>query len=92
MADTRADVSVPSNTWVNIYSVTGITVGTAVVVYNKGSNACNLAIKATQPVINTIGIPLGWDSAGNHKYVSAGESGLWVYSAGNSTYLSVQEA
>lgn len=92
MADTRPDVSIPMNTWKDIYAVTGIAVGTAVQIYNKGSSPCLLVIKATQPTINTMGVPLGWSDAGNNRYISAGESGLWVYSAGNSTYLCVQEA
>lgn len=92
MADTRLDVSIPSNTWINLYSATGITVGTALEVYNKGNSGCVLVIRATAPPNNTMGIPLGIDSAGQHRYVSAGESGLWCYSAGSSTYLSVQES
>lgn len=92
MADTRLDVTVPSNTWKDLYAATGITVGTALEIYNKGSNPCLLVIRATTPPNTTMGIPMGWSDAGNHRYISAGESGCWVYSPGNSTYLSVQEA
>lgn len=91
MADTRLDISVPANTWVNIYATTTIPVGTAVDIFNKGTSTCNLVIRATQPPVNSMGIPLGYDSVGNYRHVSAGESGLWVYSAGSSTYLCVQE-
>lgn len=92
MSDTRLDVSIPANTWINLYTATGITVGTALEIYNKGSTPCNLVIRATTPVNNTMGIPIGIDSAGQHRYVSSGESGVWVYATGGSSYLSVQES
>lgn len=92
MADTRLDISIPANTWINVYTASGITVGTAVEVFNKGTSGCNLVIRATTPPNNTMGIPLGFEPAANYRYVSSGESGLWVYSAGSSTYLSVQES
>lgn len=92
MADTRLDVSIPANMWKDIYLATGITVGTALEIFNKGSNPCLLVIRGSQPTVNTMGIPLGWEASGNYRYISSGESGLWVYSPGNSTYLCVQEA
>jgi hypothetical protein len=91
MADTRLDIGVPANMWVNIYTATGIPVGTAVDIFNKGTASCNLVIRPTQPTVNTMGIPLGYESAANYRHVSGGESGLWVFSAGTSTYLCVQE-
>jgi hypothetical protein len=80
LADTRADIKIPAGTWVNLYTASTITVGTAVSVYNKGSNPCNLVIKATQPSVTTMGMPLGVGYTGNYAAVPANQTGLWCYS------------
>jgi hypothetical protein len=94
MANTRDDVLIASQTWTDLYAATGIVVGTAVNVYNKGSNACLLCIKATSPDTDTqIGAPLYAGSVGSFANISAGESGLWVYcDAAAGTRILVQEA
>lgn len=92
MANTRADVSVPAKTWVNLYTASGITAGTAVGVYNKGSYAALLTIAAAQPTITTGGIPIYIsDSPASYRAVSTGEAGLWAYSLYGTTLL-VQES
>lgn len=85
MADTKADVVLPPNTWVNLYAATGIAVGTALDIWNKGSMAVVIAIKAIQPGSN-IGVPL---YTAGYKYITAGESGAWAYSTAPAM-LSVQ--
>ena len=93
MADSVNDVVIAANTWIDLYSATSITVGTAVTVYNKGTQAGQLAIKATSPGANTaIGVPLfTGDSRGATAAVSAGASGLWFYCDNpRGTILSVQ--
>lgn len=90
MADTRADVVVVEATWTDLYDATGIAVGTAVDVFNKGSNACYLAIKATTPS-NGRGMPLYVGPVGSFAHVDSGESGLWVYCPQGTTRLLVQE-
>lgn len=91
MADTRADVAVAAATWTDLYAATGIAVGTAVDVYNKGSNAVQLAIKATAPASTTVGMPLHVGAVGSFAHVDAGESGLWAYCPQGTTTLLVQE-
>jgi hypothetical protein len=88
MADTRADVSCPAGVWVNLYAASGIAVGTAVDVWNKGNYPANLVIKSTSPS-GSLGIPIFSGPSGSHRYVTSGESGLWAYSDGG-THLSVQ--
>ena len=93
MADSVNDVVVPANTWLDLYAATGITVGTAVTVYNKGTQAGQLAIKATTPGANiAIGVPVyAGDSAKSSVSVPASASGAWFY-CGNprGTIVSVQ--
>ncbi len=89
MADTRPDVVVAPNQWTNLYSVTGIMVGTAVDIWNKGSNNCDIAIKATAPTVGT-GTQLWVGPIGSHISVTAGETGLWAYST-LGTRLLIQE-
>lgn len=90
MSDTRADVAIAKGVWVDLYATTGITVGTAVSVYNKGSYPCLLAVKATAPATGR-GIPLYVGSVGSYMAVDAGESGLWAYCVDGVTSLLVQD-
>lgn len=90
MADTRADIKILPKTWVNLYTASGITVGTAVSVYNKGSNPCYIAIKATAPALANVGVPLGVGFTGNYASVPASQTGLWCYSE-LGTYVLCQE-
>jgi hypothetical protein len=91
MADTRADITVQEGVWVDLYSSSGIAVGTAVDVFNKGNWPCLIAIKATAPASPTLGVPLYTGAIGSHLSISAGESGLWCYSPQGTTYVLVQE-
>lgn len=90
MADTKADIKIPRSTWVDLYDETGIAVGTAVDIFNKGYDTCEIAIKATQPS-EIMGVPLLAGAVGSYLHVTTGESGLWAYSRTGTT-LSVQEA
>lgn len=58
MANTRNDVTIPAKTWTNLYLASGITVGTAVSVINKGINAAYISVEATTPAAPT-GMPKG---------------------------------
>ncbi len=91
MSDTRTDVTIPEAVWTDLYAATGIAVGTAVSVYNKGSSAVRLCIKATIPLSVRLGVPLYVGPQGSYAYISAGESGLWAYCDQIGSYLLVQE-
>lgn len=90
MADTRADVVIPAKTWVNLYTATGITLGLAISIYNKGSNYCLLAIKATAPSTTTTGFPVYAGPVGSYASIPVSQTGLWAYSE-QGTILLVQE-
>lgn len=89
MSDTKEDVILPPGIWTDLYAVSGITVGSAIDIYNKGSHRADIAIKATSPT-GVIGVPLHTGSTGSYLGISAGESGAWARSEGG-TRLSVQE-
>jgi microcystin-dependent protein len=38
MADTRSDISVPTGAWLNLYTASGVTLGVAATITNKGSS------------------------------------------------------
>lgn len=90
MAITRPDVVIKAGTWTDLYAVTGIAVGTQVVVYNKGSKNCLVAVSSAAPTVRTMGIPLYGGPVGSYAVVSDGEVGLWAYSESGCTLL-VQE-
>ena len=91
MAVSRADVSVPKQTWVNLYALSGVAVGTSVIVQNKGNQSCYLAISLAAPANPQMGVILSpIDYANNTTVVTAGEVGLWAY-CDDTTKLIVQE-
>lgn len=90
MADTIADIKIAANIWHDIYGLTGISVGTALDIWNKGSNPALLVIKSTLPTSNTDGIPIYAGQFDGYRNISSGESGAWVYSELGTT-LSVQK-
>lgn len=91
MANTRPDIIIPANTWIDCYAASGIAVGTEVHIYNKGSYYCNLAVAPAMPFGSSIGAPLYAGSTGSYLHLKAGESGLWAYSPGSATRLLIQE-
>ena len=81
MADTKADITIPSGAWLNLYIASGVTVGTEVSVINKGSSTFFVFISATAPAIlpATKGIPVYVGSASNAVTIPTGSSGLWAF-------------
>lgn len=49
MADSLNDVYLTTNTWVDLYSLTGIAPGTSLIVNNKSSATVFLLTRASQP-------------------------------------------
>jgi len=94
MADTRNDVPVPSKQWVDIYALSGIAVGTAVVIINKGSNSFYVSAQATSPAAVTSGAPKGvpvypCGIFGSTISVASSAAGLWAYCADTSGSIAV---
>ena len=90
MADTRNDILLVPRVWTNLYAASGISLGSAVSIYNKGSGACNIAIKATKPDSSTFGVPLYVGMIGSYAFIPDAQSGVWAYSEQGTTLL-VQE-
>jgi len=81
-ANTLPDVTLTQSTWVNLYTASGITVGTAVTLYNKGSQPFYVAISASAPTSPspTFGIPVyQYNTPTASLSVPSGASGLWAY-------------
>jgi hypothetical protein len=79
MADSIADINIPTGVWTDVMAASGIAVGTAVSVYNKGNQPCLLANKATAP-LSVYGAPLyAGGNPGSNLTVIAGTTGLWCY-------------
>lgn len=93
MADSIADVLVTESAWVDVYTTTGIPIGNALFMVNKGAHTVLVWIGASAPpVSSTDGYPLyPVDHGINYGTVDAGESGVWVKALEDSCKLHVQQ-
>lgn len=88
MPDSLPHVDIPEKTWVDLYSETGIPVGSAVTIQiYSGSDEVNLVVAASQPANTDNAIYIKNDQ-GIYS-VASGQSGLWAYADDNAA-LSVQ--
>ncbi len=87
MSDSKAPIVIEPETWTNLYEAAGIAVGTEVVIYLYLGGPLKVAIKATEPTTEMAGVL----RRGDWYKVSAGESGIWVFSA-SSSKVAIQEA
>ena len=92
MANTLPDVVLPENTWVDLYDTTGITVGLAVTVTNKGSYPILLAVSASSPSSSTLGAPLYPGPFGSVAFVDSDGLGLWARATVGTSQVLVQES
>lgn len=76
MANTIPDITLSVTDYINVYTLTGIAVGTALVIQNKSSEEVLIQIAPTKPLsTSTAGEVLpSLEQAG----IDAGESGCWV--------------
>lgn len=88
MAATIPDFVVPKKTWTNLYTLTGITAGAQVVIFNKGSSPFNVAHSTSAPTDNTLGVPVLVDS---NIVISSSTFGIWLYSENSDAHISMQE-
>lgn len=85
MATTIPDVLLDNTAYQNINTLSGIAVGTKVILQFKGSGSIRLQIKPTQPIVNSMdGVQL---STLEFYIVDSGESTIWARGTGR---LSVQ--
>ena len=86
MSDTIPDVTVVHTTYTDIYAVTGIVVGTELILQNKEESEFRVQVTTSQPSADsTDGVILGPKSM---KLIEVGSNEVWVIGVGS---LSVQE-
>ena len=88
MATSLPSVTIPINTWVDLYDATGIVAGTQLIIQNIGSSEVILVESSTQPTSAT-----GHNSLPPREYLtnSASNVGAWAFSDLGTT-LQVEEA
>lgn len=94
MANTINDIPIPSTNFVNLNTVSGIAVGTPLIITNKGIDWGLLYIGNTQPedesLHGEIICSLPRDTA--IKFICEGEEAVWARATGNTPLLfSVQD-
>ena len=90
MATTRVDVIVPQGVWTNLYTASGIPVGTQVEVRNKSTPFCKIAISLLAPT-SVDGYHLTAYPEADPLEFAPGEVGLWAYAPNGAVKLLVQE-
>ena len=90
MADTLPNISLPANTWVDLYSESGISVGTQINVELLSNNPINLTVKATKPSLSDGNSKSKADS--RFYTNTTGDSGAWAYSPDTDSSVNVSEA
>lgn len=91
MAITKPDITITRGTWVNLYTASGIAVGTAVTVTNTGNSNCRVAVSLAAPTSTATGQRLYAGVSLNTVDIAASEVGLWALVEGASTTLLVQD-
>ena len=87
MANTLPSFNITSENWVDLNTLTGIAVGTALDIQNQSSFPMFLAISSTTPALNFSGFAIP-ASLADVAAVSAGEDRVWILGNGP---VSVQE-
>ncbi len=88
MATSLTPVTVPKNTWVDIYAASGITPGTQMIIQNTGSSEAKLYESAVQPIAST-----GYNIIPPRLYLTSETIpvGAWAFSETGTT-LQCEEA
>ena len=89
MTDTLQNVTLPNDTWVDLYEATGIDVGTQIIVQNVGASPIQLHTKATRPLPSD-GFNLLYP--GNDPFINEiGDSGAWARSLSIDGLIQIKE-
>lgn len=75
MASTLPDVQIVANVWTEVYSVTGITTNTPLIIQNKISTGMTIQVRSTTPVTISDGYSL---ASGGTVYLDGVLPGVWV--------------
>lgn len=87
MADSINPITV-TTTKQELFAATGITVGVSIIIENTGGLPVLYAEKATEPTTELSGVL----RSGEQATVTAGSSGVWVWTATSIARLTVQVA
>jgi len=82
-------VDIPRNTWVDLYTATGIAVGTKLTVENIGSADVRLATQATQPAADHEIFNVLQRDNGVRLSNNTGDSGAWAFTYSGSSKVAV---
>lgn len=80
MADTLDNVNLIRGVWTDLYSATGITVGTKISVQNSGDSIVRLAVTSTQPDVDTSAYSIIQPGTNLAMENEQGDSGAWAMS------------
>ena len=88
MATSLPPVKIPSGTWVDLYSETGISPGTKIIIQNLGDSKVRVSESSTIPTLQS-----GYNVLSPNGYLTntASNVGAWAY-AHEGTSLQVEEA
>lgn len=81
MADTIESFTLTGEDWVNVNTITGIAVGSALTIQNQSCTPAYMAITTTKPDIDFVGeiVPANVEVIG---YITAGENDVWMLGNG----------
>lgn len=94
MSDTKPDIEISKNVYVDVNSLAVISVGTAMIIENKSTSTVRLQLASTQPSADTLDGSILYPGGrlDSIKLVSAGENKLWAKSFDNiDAIISAQE-
>lgn len=88
MATSLTPVTLPANTWIDLYDDTGISVGVQLIIQNIGSDEARLSESAVEPISTT-----GYNNLLLNTYLTSTSTpvGAWAISRLGTT-LQVEEA
>lgn len=90
MADTLPNITIPPGVWVDLYTLSGIAVGTKITVENTGAADVYLAVQATQPATDHTEYNI-LKRTGPKMTNSAGDSGAWAFCPNDGSQVNVSE-
>jgi hypothetical protein len=76
MADTLPNITIPEQTWVDLYAASGIAIGTQILVQNIGACDIYLTSQASQPTDDTAHQII---KRSQFAINDAGDTGAWAY-------------
>lgn len=79
MGDNLPNILIPVNEWIDLYSLSGITPGLAIMVENVGSYDVYLSVQDTQPATNHDSYNVVQRGNGVRLQNAAGASGAWAF-------------